>query len=320
MKSSLFTVAILMGVAHGLCGDCNADGAVNVLDALTGAQAAAGTLTVPPMQVFDCDVDSSGSVDILDALLIAQFAAGLPVTLTCIVPNSPPVLTIDYFPPNDAGIVPFYYSVSDVESDPVDVVFEVSTDGGATWAAATAQAGLSVAPTTTALPTSAAGEAYLFLWDSVTDARTLSGMVDVRAWAMDAAAGPLAMDSLTLANASVTRYTTECIMESNRHQDMASIPLYVVLRSFSTSAQTVMFGSTCQENYEIDRPAFNSTPIICGLAITSVIVPAGGVYEWPVHTHTPGDFYCAPGTHEVIAVSRDIGGHVDSTPLTFEVF
>lgn len=66
-----------------LCGDCNGDGAVTILDALAAAQSAVGTRTLTPMQFASCDVDMDGDVDILDALLIAQVSAGLPVMLTC---------------------------------------------------------------------------------------------------------------------------------------------------------------------------------------------------------------------------------------------
>ena len=32
------------------------------------------------------------------------------------------------------------------------------------------------------------------------------------------------------------------------------------------------------------------------------------------------DYYCAPGVHEFIAVSRELGGYQDSTPLNIEVY
>lgn len=67
----------------GLCGDCNGDGMVNVLDALLAAQTGAGSAMPPAGSSACCDVDTSTSVTILDALLVAQFAAGLPVILSC---------------------------------------------------------------------------------------------------------------------------------------------------------------------------------------------------------------------------------------------
>lgn len=71
------------------CGDCNGDGARNILDALLAAQIAATLLGPSPDQFDRCNVngavfpDPAASVTILDALILAQFAAGLPVTLAC---------------------------------------------------------------------------------------------------------------------------------------------------------------------------------------------------------------------------------------------
>jgi hypothetical protein len=72
-----------------LCGDCNQDGQVTILDALGAAQSSAGIITLGPVQFSNCNVtgllepDPSATVDILDALTIAQVAAGLGVSLTC---------------------------------------------------------------------------------------------------------------------------------------------------------------------------------------------------------------------------------------------
>ena len=73
--------------AQGLCGDCDQNGIINVLDSLTAAQISVGLVTPTPSQRIDCDVDGSNTVDVLDALLISQFAAGLPTTLAC--PGAP---------------------------------------------------------------------------------------------------------------------------------------------------------------------------------------------------------------------------------------
>jgi hypothetical protein len=75
--------------AVSLCGDCNQDGVVSILDALVGAQHAAGLVVLAGMPFTACNVigllepDPGALVDILDALTIAQSAAGLPATLTC---------------------------------------------------------------------------------------------------------------------------------------------------------------------------------------------------------------------------------------------
>lgn len=66
----------------GVCGDCNGDGLVNILDALLGAQTAASIATPP--DPAKCDVDASGTVSVIDALLMAQEAAGLSVSLNCV--------------------------------------------------------------------------------------------------------------------------------------------------------------------------------------------------------------------------------------------
>jgi hypothetical protein len=74
-----------------LCGDCNRDGTVNIIDALLGAQHAASIL-MPPLSgagFSNCNVtgpvepNPSASVNILDALVIAQVAAGLSPPYMC---------------------------------------------------------------------------------------------------------------------------------------------------------------------------------------------------------------------------------------------
>ena len=66
-----------------LCGDCNGDGNVNILDALAAAQHTVATITLTGRGYDACNVDSDGDVDILDALRIAQSSVGLPVALIC---------------------------------------------------------------------------------------------------------------------------------------------------------------------------------------------------------------------------------------------
>lgn len=66
-----------------LCGDCDLDGDIDVLDALRAARLAAVLIMPGPLDFRVCDVDADADIDIIDALLTAQAAAGLPVMLTC---------------------------------------------------------------------------------------------------------------------------------------------------------------------------------------------------------------------------------------------
>lgn len=66
-----------------LCGDCDRDGNIDILDALRAAQGATGLFIPGPIDFQVCDVDNDGDIGVIDALLIAQFAVGLPVTLNC---------------------------------------------------------------------------------------------------------------------------------------------------------------------------------------------------------------------------------------------
>jgi hypothetical protein len=72
-----------------LCGDCNGDGQISIVDALTAAQHSAGLITLTGDDFTNCNVlgllepDPGAEVDILDALNLARSAAGLGVTLAC---------------------------------------------------------------------------------------------------------------------------------------------------------------------------------------------------------------------------------------------
>ena len=72
-----------------ICGDCNGDMMVTILDALTAAQHSAAITLLFGVDFTNCNVvgalepDPAADVSILDALTLAQTAAGLPVTLSC---------------------------------------------------------------------------------------------------------------------------------------------------------------------------------------------------------------------------------------------
>jgi hypothetical protein len=72
-----------------VCGDCNGDLTVTILDALTAAQHSAAIIQLSGVEFTNCNVigvlepDPLADVSILDALTLAQAAAGLPVSLVC---------------------------------------------------------------------------------------------------------------------------------------------------------------------------------------------------------------------------------------------
>jgi hypothetical protein len=152
------------------CGDCDDNGVyVTILDALVGAQLAAGLTTPSAAQQCACDADGSGALTILDALRMAQSAAALPVTLSCGgggAGGGTPALTL-------VG--------GAVGTDPVDVLvnlagvaaanltFAFSTNGGSTWAPASAHPLSSI---TSPAPGIVAGLGIEFFWDSRADLPT----------------------------------------------------------------------------------------------------------------------------------------------------
>jgi len=66
-----------MPTAGCLVGDVNADGVVNIVDALFVAQYYVGTISIEIWNSCAWDVDRNGYIDIVDALRIAQCYVGL---------------------------------------------------------------------------------------------------------------------------------------------------------------------------------------------------------------------------------------------------
>lgn len=85
MKDLTLLLGLLLVLASPsvaqLCGDCDLDSDVDIVDALTGAQHAVGLNLLGGQAFLNCDVNLTSSVDVVDALTIAQAATGLPVTL-----------------------------------------------------------------------------------------------------------------------------------------------------------------------------------------------------------------------------------------------
>ena len=82
-----FSAAITFGQN---CGDINADGSTDIIDALLVAQCYVGLTTCPSADIGDVNCD--GSIDIIDGLLIAQLYVGLVDALNCCgtTPTDPP--------------------------------------------------------------------------------------------------------------------------------------------------------------------------------------------------------------------------------------
>ena len=82
-RTTLYVLCTGSGCQVIVCGDCNGDGTLSILDALIAAQHGVGALILVGQAFDSCNVDGDMDVDVLDALLLAQGASGLPVSLVC---------------------------------------------------------------------------------------------------------------------------------------------------------------------------------------------------------------------------------------------
>ena len=92
--STLLTPALAQQI---LCGDCDGNNRIEIVDALKAAQTATGIATIISPDLEACDVQppgGNGLVSITDALGIAQYVVGLPGILDC---NPPPGLFLEDF-------------------------------------------------------------------------------------------------------------------------------------------------------------------------------------------------------------------------------
>lgn len=151
-----------------ICGDCDGDQVLSIIDALRAAQIGAALITPTPADLAVCDVDSDTDIDVLDALRMAQAAAQLPVPLTC-AGAAPSCSVVSPAGGAWAGDIDLEMDLADPDSPTVDVSVEFSTSGGVTWALATpAPSSLPPFDSNPALAV-APGPGQHFVWSSSTD-------------------------------------------------------------------------------------------------------------------------------------------------------
>jgi len=83
-----------LSLADPQCGDVNADGTIDSMDALLIQRHAFGLLTLTPNQLTRADVDGDLDITFNDAIRVLQFISGAPVALEC-----PPVLARKLYVP-----------------------------------------------------------------------------------------------------------------------------------------------------------------------------------------------------------------------------
>ena len=169
-RIAILTLAAVLAAPPTLraqaCGDCDGSMQLTIVDALVAAQIAVTLVTPTAAQERVCDVQGDLDVDVIDGLVIAQVAAGLPVTLTC--PAARPVVNSCGVLTTVTGQALVPYELSDGDSSLVDVLVEVSTDGGMTFQATTQGAGGDPVTGIMATPTPTS---YTYSWDSAGTSR-----------------------------------------------------------------------------------------------------------------------------------------------------
>ena len=151
---------------------------------LSGVPTLAGTSTFT-VRVTDAGVPARSATRALDLTVLPSSG------------NTPPVLGPCFILATQRGLVDICYDLIDIESDPVTLTVEHSTDGGATFSLATGgPGGAGLGP----LASSPTGTRHLYVWDSGADLPAFVGTVDVRLTPADAQPGAPATVSVLLDN------------------------------------------------------------------------------------------------------------------------
>lgn len=178
---------LLPGAGAQLCGDCDRDGVIVILDALRASRIGVGLEPELPTDSLVCDVDLDTRIGILDAFRMAQEAVGLAPTLTCVATSSPLTLGVTPVAPFSSDISVDYILV-DSESDLSTLLVEVSMDAGASFPIVASE-GIG-GDGTIGLSTSPTGEPHVYVWDSLADLGAIAVFdVVLRITASDAMAG-----------------------------------------------------------------------------------------------------------------------------------
>lgn len=125
------------------------------------------TLTAVPDRDFEVERwlgDGSGNGLSVDIVMDGAKNVGLTFRRRTAVPNLPPSVDITSVDSADSAFITVDYTVQDLNRDRVDVLFEYSDDGGASWRPATAGPGSE--PTT---DLEADGRTYTFVWFAEVD-------------------------------------------------------------------------------------------------------------------------------------------------------
>jgi hypothetical protein len=125
---ALLLLLAVMAVSAQTLGDANADGTININDALVAARYVGG-LSVPTINTTNADVNGNSQVEITDAMLIARYIAGIITSFPGQTQTKPPlaVFTISNITPAVNTTVSFNASGS---SDPDGTITGYNWDFG----------------------------------------------------------------------------------------------------------------------------------------------------------------------------------------------